>query len=269
MTVSSETSSFSRLMLALSPYRGDLVLIGGWAHRLFRLHSLAAPTGFEPLVTLDADLAVPARIPPRQEDLRALLIKNGFGERLLGDAEPPVTRYVLEGDAGFYAEFVTPLTGSGGIRTLEIAGITAQALRYLEILWHRPWSVFLREPEYSVGSRALEVRIANAASYLAQKLLAFGMRPLPDRAKDVLYIHDTLITFGGSLDALRKIWSDHVAPSMHKAWVKRVRQTIADHFGLVSDPVREASRIARESGRPLPAAEIAQVCRTGLANIFR
>jgi hypothetical protein len=243
-------------------------VIGGWAHRLSRLHPLAQPVDFEPLFTQDVDLAIPPKILPKEEDRRALLLKAGFNEHLLGQHEPPVTRYELR-DAGlFYAEFLTPLVGPPKAPTKAIAGVTAQPLRYLDILTVEPWSVLLVEPEFPVGPRAIEVRIANATSYLAQKILILGKRSAADRAKDVLYLHDTLITFGRSLAELKTIWTERISPSILPA-ARRTLQRASEHlFEGVTDPVREASRIARGAGRPLSPDEIASVCRIGLEKLF-
>lgn len=80
MSASTESAALAHLMRALSPYRGDVVLIGGWAHRLSRLHPLAQPLDFKPLSTLDVDLAIPSKVPPREEDLGKLLVQAGFTE---------------------------------------------------------------------------------------------------------------------------------------------------------------------------------------------
>lgn len=268
MSASGEPAALARLILALSPYRGDVVLIGGWAHRLFRFHPLAQSLDFEPLSTQDVDLAIPARVPPREEDLGTLLIEAGFTEHFLGENHPPATHYELGEEAGFYAEFLTPLVGPPKAATTAIAGVTAQVLRYLDILMIEPWSVFLTEPEYPVGPPALEVRIANATSYLAQKILVLSKRSSADLAKDVLYLRDTLITFGRSLADLEEIWIKRLSPSIHSTARRTLQRAPEQLFAEVTDTVREASRIAREAGRPLRPDEIAQVCRTGLAKVF-
>jgi hypothetical protein len=256
-------------MIALSPYRADIVLIGGWAHRLSRLHALAQSLDFEPLVTQDVDLVIPSRVVPREEDLGTLLTKAGFTERLFGEHNPPVTRYELGEEPGFYAEFLTPLVGRPRAATSAVAGVTAQPLRYLDILMIEPWSVFLREPDYPVGTRAFEVRLANATSYLAQKILVLNKRDPADRAKDLLYMHDTIITFGQSLGELERIWIERVAPSIHPAAKSALQRASAQLFADVTDPARQAARIARESGRPLSPEELARVCQAGLARVFR
>jgi len=222
---------------------------------------------FQPLFTQDVDLAIPAKIPPQQEDLRTLLLRAGFKERLLGEVHPPVTRYELEDGAGFYAEFLTPLVGPPKPPTSELGGVTAHALRHLDILMIEPWSVLLKEPAYPVGAKAVEVRVANATSYVAQKILALNRRGA-DGPKDVLYVHDTLITFGRSLTEIERIWTHDISPAINPAAGRKLRDAGERLFGEVTDTVREASRIAKEAGRPLRPEEIAQVCRTGLARIF-
>ncbi|MGN4076039.1 GSU2403 family nucleotidyltransferase fold protein [Burkholderia gladioli] len=49
---------FARLAAALAPWRDQIVYVGGWAHRLYRLHPLAtADPRYRPIATLDADIA--------------------------------------------------------------------------------------------------------------------------------------------------------------------------------------------------------------------
>lgn len=263
-----DSRALAHLVLALKDYRNDIVLVGGWAHRLSRLHTSSQLVDFEPLFSEDVDLVLPASVAPREEDLRELLQRAGFTEQLFGERRPPVTHYQLGKEGSFYAEFLTPLIGRPRSGTSTIAGVTVQELRYLDILLVSPWSVFLKEPEYPIGKQPVEVRIANMASYLAQKLLVLNERQPDDRAKDTLYIHDTLMTFGASLSELREIWEQAILPSIHKNAARKLRRSADSFFASVGDLVRRASRIARGAGRPLEAEDIARVCRRGLVEIF-
>jgi hypothetical protein len=82
-------------------------------------------------------LGAPAvSITSARADIRERLLAHGFTEEFLGVDDPPATHYHLRDEAsGFYAEFLTPLTGSSTDRkgqrkaTLEIAGVTTQQLR--------------------------------------------------------------------------------------------------------------------------------------------
>lgn len=112
MTDGSDLRTFSELVRALDPWLDRVVIIGGWAHRLYRLHPHAQALDYAPLATLDADIALPAGLPAATPSIRDRLLAYGFTEEFLGDDQPPATHYALGDEAsGFYAEFVTPLTG--------------------------------------------------------------------------------------------------------------------------------------------------------------
>ena len=60
------------------------MIVGGWAHRLYRRTSSAQDVPYRPLMTLDTDIAVPCGLPLRDEDIRKRLMNNGFVEEVLG-----------------------------------------------------------------------------------------------------------------------------------------------------------------------------------------
>lgn len=124
----SDLGNFVQLAEALAPWRHNLVFIGGWAHRLFRLHTLAAPPDYPPLITRDADVAFAdgARL---EGSIKSALIPAGFVEEFFGEHTPPVSHYTLGDEAvGFYAEFLTPLRGSGIKRNGQADPARMQAL---------------------------------------------------------------------------------------------------------------------------------------------
>lgn len=123
--------ALAKLVQALTPWRAQLVFIGGWAHRIHRFSPMANKPDYQPLFTRDTDLAFANRA-PIEGDIKAALIENGFRELLSGDHNPAVAHYTLgDEDSGFYAEFLTPLIGSGVKRsgapdaTMTMAGISA------------------------------------------------------------------------------------------------------------------------------------------------
>jgi hypothetical protein len=145
MAEASDVDYFARLIEALDPWLDQVVIIGGWAHRLYRLHPLAQPLDYAPLGTLDTDVAVPHHLPATGEQIRERLLERDFREELMGDTQPPAAHYrVQTGNSAFYAEFLTPLEGSavkrGGKRdvTARISGVSVQKLRYLELLLKNP-----------------------------------------------------------------------------------------------------------------------------------
>jgi hypothetical protein len=102
-------AALARLIQAIEPWRAHLVLVGGWAHRLYRLHPMANVPSYQPLLTKDTDLAFDNRA-PLEGDIKSALAEAGFNEQLYGEHRPPMTHYALgDDDAGFYAEFLTPL----------------------------------------------------------------------------------------------------------------------------------------------------------------
>lgn len=132
---------FGRLVAALGPWLDQVIIVGGWAHRLYRLHPDAQELDYPPLSTLDADVALSPAVIAGETDIRTRLLNFGFTEEFSGEAHPPATHYHLGGDnSGFYAEFLTPLTGSAYDRklrrktTIDIAGASTQQLRHIEIL---------------------------------------------------------------------------------------------------------------------------------------
>jgi len=145
-----DLANFAHMAEALAPWLENIVVIGGWAHRLYQYHPLAQPLDHPPLTTLDADIALPERIPGETEaDMRDRLLAAGFEEEFLGEENPPATHFRLGTDpTGFYAEFLTPLVGSEDKRgrrdvTAKIAGVTAQKLRYVDVLMRSPWPLAL------------------------------------------------------------------------------------------------------------------------------
>jgi hypothetical protein len=213
---------------------------------------------------MDTDIAVPARLPAKGQDIRERLRAQGFKEEFLGDDRPPATHYRLGGaDSGFYAEFLSPLTGNGDDRkhrrkaTVEISGIASQQLRHIEILLRLPWSIDIR---------TATVQVANPVAFLAQKILIHGKRERLDRAKDILYMHDTLEVFGARLEELALLWRNGVAGQLARCSAGTVMRASEVLFGDLSDDIRRAAGISAE--RALSPEEVRAACHYGFAQVF-
>jgi hypothetical protein len=264
--------AFARLATAGAPWLGQLVVVGGWAHRMQRFHRLAKPPDHLPLRTRDTDLAF-SLDEALAGNLRTALTDAGFAEELFGDDAPPATHYRLgEDDAGFYAEFLTPLHGSGLKRdgkpdaTVSKAGITAQKMRHLELLLVSPWSVRVRPEKEIPIAEDVELFVPNATSFIVQKLLIHSDRPPHKKAQDILYIHDTLELFGGSLGELRRLWLEDVQPAMPSKTVRRSEAVARELFAAVTDTIREAARIPQD--RQLAPENVQRACAYGLGEIL-
>ncbi|SRR5579872_4917704 len=269
-----ENEPFVRLVQALTPWLEQIVIIGGWAHRLYRLHPLSQPLRFAPLMTFDTDVAIPEKLPAFEQDLHDRLEQSGFKEELLGDHRPPVSQYRLKEDSsGFYAEFLSPLIGGVENRgkptaTITVAGVTSQKLRYLDLLLHSPWRVTLAATGGFPVQQPTVLQIPNAASYLAQKILIHDKRDSRERAKHIVYTHDTIQTFGRSLAQLQKEWIENVKPKLPAKAAGKVISGADIIFGEVTDIIRDASIEAGSTGRNLPPADLREACYAGLKQIF-
>lgn len=104
MKADPELEPFGRLIEALEPWLDDVVVITGWAHRLYRLDRRAAALKYSPLTTLDSDVAIPPNIEVKGGSIRDRLLAAGFKEECVGEDRPPATHYHLGTRGGFYAE---------------------------------------------------------------------------------------------------------------------------------------------------------------------
>ena len=274
MNANPEYASFAKLVESLRPWLDQVVIIGGWAHRLYRLHPLAERPQYEPLATLDADVALPRRLRVTGNDIYQRLRANGFEPELVGHHRPPAAHYRLTHPGiQFYAEFLTPLTGSaitrrGGQKaTQRVGGISSQNLRYIEVLLAAPWSLNLAANDGFPLADEAQVQIANPVSFLAQKILIHGRRNREDRSKDILYMHDTIETFGERIDDLQREWVDNVRRELHANSVRTVEGAAASMFGIVTDSIRAASRIVQS--RNLTPEAVRETCNFGLTRIFQ
>jgi nucleotidyltransferase-like protein len=233
---------------------------------------MANVPSYQPLLTKDTDLAFDNRA-PLEGDIKSALAKAGFNEQLSGDHRPPVTHYALgDDDAGFYAEFLTPLQGSGFKRngepdaTISKAGITAQKLRFLDILLVSPWVIRIGSDQGFPLSHPTDLQVANPVSFIAQKLLIQTARPPAKRAQDVLYIHDALELFGAALPVLKALWEDAIRPTLSEKTARSVVELSGESFSSVTDIIRNAARIPQD--RALSPERLQAACRLALHQIL-
>lgn len=163
-------------------------------------------------------------------------------------------------------EFLAPLAGGefkrDGTRdvTTSVAGVTAQKLRHLDILLIAPWTVTL-----DLAGVSTRTMIANPVSYIVHKLLISGMRRPEGRAKDVLYIHDTLELFARSLRELRELWLGKVQRGLGRRTEAKLLRARKRLFGSVTETIREAAVMT--TGRRSPES-LYELCDVGLARLM-
>lgn len=129
---------------------------------------------------------------------------SGFEEKFLGENQPPATHYELADEHGeFYAEFLSPLIGSEYDRD---------------------------------GNRRATTRVAGVTS----QNLRYDRR---SRAKDILYLHDTIELLGGSLSVLREEWNRMRQEFSHGA-IRIVERAVDTMFSKMTDDIRGAAQAA-------------------------
>lgn len=267
-----DLEAFASLVQALAPWRQQLIFIGGWGHRLHRLDLRANQLEYQAVFTRDTDLAF-ANKEPMEGDIKQALTQHGFHEELSGDHRPPAAHYTLGDQAGgFYAEFLTPLAGSGYKRggtpdaTMSKAGISAQKIRHLDILLVDPWVIGLGQDDGVPLPERMDVQVVNPLCFMVQKFLIQQYRPANKRAQDVLYLFDTIELFGALLDEFNEHWRARIAPELGSL-ADDVRELSVLTFSEVNDMVRDAARIPAD--RNLSPERIQATCRYAFEHILR
>jgi len=227
-------------LLHLRPYLDDIVVIGGVANALLRHHPLAASTDIPVLGTTDIDLATLERISRKgRPPLTDLLRDAGVAPTYQPEHSPPVIKFVGKADPNLEIEFLCPLKGSeyrrSGKRQVAASiqeDVTAQQLRYLDLLLFEPWSLDAHQVPVlkSLPTRTV-VRLPNPASFVMQKVLIRSQGRSPAHCeKDCGYIYETAVTFRDAvpeLSALASRLKNHVS----KSWWQRFDRDFRALFG--------------------------------------
>lgn len=225
----------------LHDYLPDIVLCGGWVPFIYReyvVNSQPPP----PLLTNDIDFAVPGILSLKREKRIDQILKDvgfkpvqidaEFHMSHFGKSRPPVTKFEYEKDGlKIKLEFITALKGKGevGVKTVQ-RGVTAEALRYVDILLDNYQKVEIREQLANKQNIHLKINIPTPAAYVYQKGLTF-VRRLTElkKGKDLCYIYDLLENYG----ELHKIMYDDfqgVCKKYHAKWFKTFSGNIESYF---------------------------------------
>lgn len=249
---------FLRYVLrAVAPYREDLVLVGGFAVWLYRFHPRAAAIELIPLLTFDVDFAAPERLHVAAgRNLSDLIAAAGLDQHLLGGHVPPVAKFVprnvgkpVEAGAGeqYCMEFLTPLVGSATNRRGEEVGtkviqpgITAQRLRFLDLLLADPWRVPVAAiPGMDGDPEGVPyVKVPHPGLMIVQKVLIFEERRRHGGwAKDMAYIYEVLGIFRHEIPRLaQEVRAAMATNNTWDQWLERFRRMSQELFGTPNAP---------------------------------
>jgi hypothetical protein len=230
---------FAQVVRTIEPYLDDVLCIGGCANALYRFHDFASHMSWGYLGTKDMDVATPQRLAVRGgKSLAVLMAEAGLEEEHRGSGQQAVVKYrPKDSDLAADLEFLCPLSGVRGQRAgspppaacVVQDGLHAQPLRYLEILFSRPWSVNLATMAEFRNLVGIQVRVPNPAAYVVQKILIRDQRRSdPSKAKDCYYIYEISVVFR---DALNQLSAEFAALSPFlPPWKSRFRKEILRLF---------------------------------------
>jgi hypothetical protein len=139
-------------------------------------------------------------------------------------------------------------------------------LRYVDLLLASPWKVDLFPADGFLFEKVKEVRVPSPTRFIAQKLLIYERRDRRARAKEILYLHDTIELFGASLNVLQEEWKGSARQELSKNAILTIEEAALVLFSKVSDEIRGASQAA--AGRALTPERIRELCYAGLRVIF-
>ncbi len=197
-------TGLDRALKALGPYLGDIIICGAWAWYLYR--RCLAPSSWVPVeFTRDLDCISSERLPVRDAHLFERLTANDFEWVPRGSETPPVAHFAWpdEKHAEVEIEFLVPARGDGSRRIVEIQrGVTAQALRHLEILTEAPLDLPIDDESPVAGEMEFRgtIKLPRMGHFVIQKALIHSRRPRNEQVKDLFYVVE-LLDRGNGLSA--------------------------------------------------------------------
>ncbi len=216
---------------ALGDYLEDLVLVGGWVPHLYR-KMWPSESPVEARRTFDLDAAVGGSLPTRHGPrLDVLLTDRGYIRTLGGVSGPAVQSYDSPVNSGLLPiEFLTPLTGSHEETTVEIQkGVTAQALRYLNILLENTMEVRLSGEAVEASTGELTVRIPIPGAYVFHRGLIAPRGGSRRRGKDLYYIFETWASLPDQKDRIVEEIVE-IRTRYPSGWYRRFRANLKSLF---------------------------------------
>jgi hypothetical protein len=270
MSYDDERRTLVRALRPLQAVLSEIILVGGWAHRLHAHHPLASRAGHL-LNTLDADLFVPNPSPSRGLRVEALRVA-GFEISLHGHESPPKTKYILPVDGHeFELDFLARRQGAEIDRhgnrhvTTYFGDVVALLLPFMDVMSHEPWTFTLDQSQgFLTGDAPMTLQIVSPAAYVAHKLMVLEDRqPAIKRHQDVRYLYETIRRFAPALPELRASWSRRTATKGEHARIAAGRRFVAS-----GDLVTRAARTPDLNGMVADASHMRAVLEAGFVEIF-
>ncbi len=215
-------------------------------------------------MTEDIDIVIGEKgvLPDLSEALKAAR----FEEVPRGVTTPPSIIYRAPG--GDYVQFLCRRTGAQGGRSGSRAhvekayGLVAESLTHVEILAFESWEFDLPGED-----DVLKARVVHPACFILQKGLISESRSLGERAKDLLYVHDTLRLFDpAELRGTAQQALEHLSKGERRKFAHWRKATLQSDAGIAHSAAGIANASAR-SGR-LTGDVVRETCSLGLELLF-
>ena len=149
---------------------------------------------------------------------------------------------------------------------MMMAGISAQKIRYLEILLVDPWVITLDPLSGIPLPSKMDIQVANPLCFMIQKFLIQKDRNMAKQAQDVLYIYDTIELFGALLDEFHDAWNKRISPELGEKLSNTVRTLSKSTFASINDVIRTAALIPKD--RKLSPEQIQRTCQIAFETIL-
>jgi len=222
--------SLFRVLEVLSPYLDEIVIIGGWVPFLYNRYG-EMPSRHPSLRTIDIDVVVPRHVEEGSRPTIDQLLSRAGYKAHVSASEVPVVKYELESPVT-EIEFLTPEVGRPGEPAPVVQhGLTAQALRYLQILLENTRKIAIDDAVDGLAIN-LAVNVPSPGAFVYQKGLTLSRgsrRPTAKISKDLYYIFSFLDSSGELRDSIAaEIGS--LRARYHARWFRTFITNLNDYF---------------------------------------
>jgi len=214
----------------LAPYLDEIVIVGGWVPFLYNKYG-EIPSPHPLLRTMDIDVVVPRRVEEHgRPTIDELLSRAGYEARIYG-SDVTVVKYELASPVT-EIEFLTPEVGRPGKTALAVQhGLTAQALRYLQILLENTKKIEINDT-IDGSDISLVVTVPSPGAFIYQK----GLTLSPSSRRTSTKVDKDLYYIFSFVDSSKELWDSIPAEinslrSRYAAkWFRNFIENLNDYF---------------------------------------
>ena len=198
-----DISSLLKAVEVLAPYLDEIVIVGGWVPFLYNRYG-QMPSAHPLLRTMDIDLVVPRRVEEHGRPTIDELLSRAWYQARISGLDIPVVKYELASPVT-EIEFLTPEVGRPGKAALAVQhGLTAQAVRYLQILLENTKKIEINDT-IDGSDISLVVTVPSPGAFIYQKGLTLSpssRRSSTKVDKDLYYIFSFVDSSRESRDSI-------------------------------------------------------------------